>query len=553
MLQYYRGIFLAITISKIFESLIKERIQANLAQINLLQAGSRTKRGAPDNTFLLRGCIDHYVANKQPLFITTYDYEQAFDSLWVEKCILALNNLGVPKEILQLIYNLNKKAEVIVTTPHGLSDSFETDPIVKQGTVLGSALCSSSTGEYCGMNKGVPIGNMMLSSLLYVDDLLDLTTTLTDRERSHENSVLFSYINNLSLSGSKCLGMAINNDGDLPPPLQINEEKKVIPAHEIVYLGDVFNDQGNNDSLIKDRVRRGTKAIICITALIRETSLGIFEVSVWLLLYHSLFIPTVLFNCQAWSRLRQKDIENLQTIQLKFLKRIFSLASSTPNSFLLLELGVLPIQAEIHKRQLVFLHKILQLPIDDPVNQMFTNMQLFSANGEANWWSQVHPLLQEYGLPENLETIKQLSKDTFKSMVNKGVYHVSFSKLKSECASLKKTANLRYNTFGMQEYLKVLFPNQAKVILKSRCRTLDIKTHCTYKYSDTICRGCGIEDETLEHIINCGQAEHMDIVNVSEIEAVSDVVSISLMRTVNRIHDFYDLCGEDDRQCDCTS
>ena len=132
-------------------------------------------------------------------------------------------------------------------------------------------------------------------------------------------------------------------------------------------------------------------------------------------------------------------------------------------------------------------------------------------------------------------------------MVNKGVYHVSLSKLKLECASLKKTANVQYSKFGLQEYLKVLYPNQAKVILKSRCKTLDIKTHCTYKYSDTICRGCGIEDETLPHIINCGQTEHMDFVNVNDIETVSDVVTISLMRTANRIYDFYNLCNDDNK------
>ncbi len=112
-LRYYRGIFLAIVISKIFESLIKARIDPNLDGINILQAGSRTNRGPPYNTFLLRGCIDHYVACKQPLYITAYDYEQAFDSLWVEKCIQSLKNLGVSKEMLQLIYNLNKRAKII--------------------------------------------------------------------------------------------------------------------------------------------------------------------------------------------------------------------------------------------------------------------------------------------------------------------------------------------------------------------------------------------------------------------------------------------------------
>ena len=314
MLRYYRGIFLAIVISKIFESLIKGRIEPDLSKINVLQAGSRTDRSAGDNVFLLRGCTDHYKSIKKPLYITAYDYEQAFDSLWVEKCILSLKNLGVSKEMLQLIYNMNKKAKVVIKTPYGTTTSFETDPIVKQGTVLGSALCSSSTGEYCGVNKGVPIGTMMLSSLLYVDDVIDITTTLPDREEAHEQAVIFTKQNNLSLSGTKCYGLAMNTDIS-PPTLTIDDLKQVIPAEVIVYLGDLFNDKGNNDHLIQDRVRRGTKASICISALIQETNLGMHEISVWLLLYRALFLSTVLFNSQTWSCLRQKDLDKLKVIE----------------------------------------------------------------------------------------------------------------------------------------------------------------------------------------------------------------------------------------------
>ena len=91
-LKYYRGIFLAMIISKIFEGLIKLRINESLNNVNILQAGSRKNRGGPDNVFLLRGTIDHHIFTKKPLYITAYDFEQAFDSLWVEDCMLALND-----------------------------------------------------------------------------------------------------------------------------------------------------------------------------------------------------------------------------------------------------------------------------------------------------------------------------------------------------------------------------------------------------------------------------------------------------------------------------
>ena len=154
-LKYYRGIFLTTVVSKIFENLLKDRIETKLAHVNLLQAGSRKNRSGPDNVFLLRACVDHFKVTKQPLYLTAYDFEQAFDSLWLEDCILSMKNLGVEKEYLQLVYNLNKSASVSVQTPYGETEAFTSDPIVKQGTILGPCVCSTSTAEYCGTNPGV--------------------------------------------------------------------------------------------------------------------------------------------------------------------------------------------------------------------------------------------------------------------------------------------------------------------------------------------------------------------------------------------------------------
>ena len=44
-LEYYRGIFLSNIICKIFEKLIKRRVEHNLQRVNIRQAGSRTNRG----------------------------------------------------------------------------------------------------------------------------------------------------------------------------------------------------------------------------------------------------------------------------------------------------------------------------------------------------------------------------------------------------------------------------------------------------------------------------------------------------------------------------
>ena len=195
----------------------------------------------------------------------------------------------------------------------------------------------------------------------------------------------------------------------------------------------------------------------------------------------------------------------------------------------------------------MYLHKILMLPDDDPVHQMFTNVVEFAEKGESNWWSQVKPLLTMYGLPQNLVEIKNLTKGTFKGMVNKAVTAAAFEDLKIECASLKKTANLSHEKFELQGYLKELYPNQARIILKSRCKTLDIKTHNTYKYKDdTVCRICAIEDETLEHALNCGQDELLTL-DISKISTISENLVAKLIQAANRIISFKEMCDDEQK------
>ena len=271
-LKYYRGIFLAIIISKIFEKLVKNRIEDKLERISILQAGSRKKRGPPDNVFLFRGVMDHFKFTKRTLYVTAYDFEQAFDSMWLEDSILSLKDIGVEKEYLQLIYNLNRRASVSIQTPFGPTPVFQTDPIVKQGTVLGPNLCSSSTAEYCGQNIGVCVGSAIISSLLYVDDIIDLSSSKEDYLAAHLNALLFTKRKKLTLSGTKCYTMILNKqtkDGKIPI-LIIDDEKNVILATEITYLGDVFNSSGNNNDLIADRVKRGTKSMIMIASLMAD-------------------------------------------------------------------------------------------------------------------------------------------------------------------------------------------------------------------------------------------------------------------------------------------
>ena len=197
---------------------------------------------------------------------------------------------------------------------------------------------------------------------------------------------------------------------------------------------------------------------------------------------------------------------------------------------------MLPISYEIHKRQLSFLHHILNLADDDPVKEMYQNMKQLP--GEKNWYNNIVQLLETYNITLTEDAIKSYSKDAFKRIVKKAIIKTALVKLQEDCKAQKKTNSLVYTKLKCQEYLTKLYPWQSKLISRCRSKTLDIKTHQKFKYKDTLCRWCNLHEESLSHIVECGEVpiETVDILNNTE--EMDNEMKLKVSRLTNRIHEF---------------
>ena len=79
-----------------------------------------------------------------------------------------------------------------------------------------------------------------------------------------------------------------------------------------------------------------------------------------ILLHFSVFLPRLIYSSETWSNLTKKNLLTLQNAQVCFLKGVLAVPKSTPIAALYLELGVLPIQFDIEKKQLIFLKHLLE-------------------------------------------------------------------------------------------------------------------------------------------------------------------------------------------------
>ena len=428
----------------------------------------------------------------------------------------------------------------------GETDEFTLGPNAKQGTVLGPILSSASIGECCDemVVGGVSVGSAIIRSLAFVDDLLGMNQNTLDVHRSHGTVISFSKKKRQPLNEDKCVILPINVPVTMAVPVLTVNGKEMESVKKAKYLGDIFNSQGTNCSLIEDRVAKGLTCMISSISLAREITLGIHLIKTLISLYKVVFLKVVTFNSGAWNNITIQQINQLRTVQLKFLKRILHTPSSTSNSFTFLELGILPIEYNIQLNQLQFLHHVLTLPEYDPVNISYHQQKLFPF--EKNWFNEVSQIRSKYGIMETDEEIADLSKEKWKMVVHNKINAYALEQLNNENSTKSKTSHHPACTvLRLQPYFEYLRPSDSRLLFAIRSGTLDIKTLRKYKYDadDVLCRLCQNENESVEHIVNRCAA----IYRTCDIEDVYTTEKDTVILVVSRMKEFIKLSEEKEK------
>ena len=113
--------------------------------------------------------------------------------------------------------------------------------------------------------------------------------------------------------------------------------------------------------------------------------------------------------------------------------------------------------------------------------------------------------LNKLEIKQTFSEIEKMSKWEFKKLVKENTHIAAFKYLVREKNKQTKIMHIQYQDLEMQSYL--MDGNKdvktAKFIFKARVQSLDIKCQKKCKYSDNICIGCNIREETGEEILNC--------------------------------------------------
>ena len=529
----FRGIFLTASMSKIFEKLVMGRHEDSIKTVSLNQNGATKGKSTSDNTYLVNACIDHAKYLNKPVYLGLYDFQQCFDKLWLEDCLIGMWKIGIRDQMLALILSLNKNAEITINTPCGKTRSFKVETVVKQGTVIGPQLCKVSTAEYGNDTPGFQIGAVNIKPPIFVDDIISITGNAADMDDAHDKALCFRLQKRSEFGKTKCVGMVVNSkQSDVSPVLKI-EDHEMEFVTKAKYVGDIYNNKGTNADLIVDRVKNGTGKMRSILALCEESGLGRYTVCTLILLYKTAFIMSLIFNCQGWSHLTQDNILSLEKIQLKFLKLALWLPLSTSNVFIFLEYGILPLGHEIHRRRLIYLHHILTLGDDDPVK--LTYYQQLKLTYEPNWANNIKHIRTIYELSETDLEISGMSKNLWKKVVSQKVESYVFEELVATASCSSKIAGISYSKWGTQEYLLKADAPSCRKIARLRSRTFSCKVNhkTAYDGKTMFCRAGCTDEESQEHLINCpriqNNAVEIDVSFIKKLDVQKDWAALRIV------------------------
>ena len=162
----------------------------------------------------------------------------------------------------------------------------------------------------------------------------------------HSNKLIenIQHAKRLDFSSKKCELLKV---GSKSSDWLIYVNNKSITNSECTkYLGDHFNSFDTSSDLVDARVKQAKGSTTELIVMCKEAQFSSNQLSAMLLLYRSVFLPRLIFNCETWSILTKSEVKLLQKAQLRYLRNMMEVANSTPVAWTFLALGILPIQFE---------------------------------------------------------------------------------------------------------------------------------------------------------------------------------------------------------------
>ena len=510
-----RGIFNVSKVRSILDKIIYEdvykTIDDKLSQSNI---GGRKGRNIRDHLFIVYGILTDVINGSCPTVdIQSIDIRKCFDEMWFEDAHNDLYDVKITDNKFALIAKLDEAANVIVKTPCGVTEEFELNKLVMQGSVFGPIKATTqidTVGRDCrNYNQGMFLYKNVLSivPLSFIDDCLGFSKCGSDTVEL--NAILNTKISSkkLRLSEEKCHHLHFSKSSSKCYTSLKSDKSTMKKSSKCSYLGDILSTDGSIDATIEQRRQKGIGICSQITGIVNGLSLGNYYFKIGFFLREVMLINGILTNSDVWYPVKDSQIEILEKVDLMLLRKLTNGHSKTAKEAFYLETGSLPMKFVIMKRRLMYLHTILRRPDTELTKQFYGVQKTICTKGD--WFGIVMKDRKELNISHTDNDIATMSQDMFRTLVKKSIERKALTYLNSLAMGHSKSVDLVKTRFERESYFEDnnFSKSEVELLFALRTRTIrNIKKNFASQFSNNMdCQLCCLHEDSQEHLLQCSE------------------------------------------------
>lgn len=443
----YRGITVTAVTGKTLEILLRDRITPTLSSSQSpLQAGFTTGASPLNAAFLIQETINYAKLYDQTTYIALLDAKTAFDVVSHPSINRKLYHDGIQGPLWRLLANLQEEAYTKIKWGNKYSTPFLVQQGVRQGGILSTELYKRYNNTLLTQLEqslhGAWIGSIHCPAPTCADDIALVATSPMDLQILINMVDEYSKMERYELQAAKSLIVPVKPKVPLEilqeiQPWRINDSQiQVVPT--ATHLGmQIDTITGGMAGTIDTNISKARRALYSLMGAGLHGKNGLSP-SITISCYNTYILPILIYGLDVLLP-NDSELKPASELHRKLLLQLCSLANNValPTPYILA--GMLPLQAIVHKRALMFLFNLIKRR--ESLERKIVERQLIFKE-KTSWVTRIRSILVKYDLPQ-LETIMDTLplRTSWTSLVNKRIDEVQAQTLVDQ-ASLY--TSLRY-------------------------------------------------------------------------------------------------------------
>lgn len=322
----YRPISLLSAISKVFECIIKNRLNDFIEENNLLipqQFGFRYQHSTIHQVDRITQHVKTQRDLKKSTGMVLLDLEKAFDSVWIKGLLHKLHKYGFPMHIIKLLKSYFENRKYFVQIRNSKSSLFSINSGVPQGSVISPILFCVFLNDI-PMKDGCEIALFADDTSIYTSDIY--SQVIINRLTDYIN-ILVAYFKKwgLKLNTNKSQAIFFSRcrmTTKLPQANLVLNGQELSWEKQVKYLGILLDPKVTYQNHLHFITSKVTKLFYVLYPLLNKKSYLSFENKI--LVYKVVVLAVILYGSPLWWNAANVHRQKIQILQNKFLKLILN-------------------------------------------------------------------------------------------------------------------------------------------------------------------------------------------------------------------------------------